>query len=422
MTSRNYKGLVCRKCGFLVEPVAAVLRCPRCQGALDASYDYSAIGGHFKLSESRRSGTIWDFSELLPVLGDDSVVSLGEGWTPLIRAEKLGREIGIRHLYLKDEGQNPTASFKDRAISVAVSKAREWGVKAVVTASTGNMAASVAAYAARAGIPAHILVAQGATPYAKLIQTAVCGGTVVTVEGNTTDNAAALAVQLVERLGWYPLMTNSAINPFTMEGAKTAAYEVAQQLGCRSPDWMIVGLGGGQNLSAHWRGFREMRSMDQVANLPKMVAVQAEGCAPFVRAIRDGLSAEEIRPWKDPKTIAGGIADASPWEASLALEAVRKSGGTAVDFADDELLEMVRRVARTEGVFAEPAGAAGVVAASKLRSQGVIDAGDTVVCEVTASGLKQLDEMGGLISLPEPIRPDFDEFARRYLPGSTSRP
>ena len=363
----------------------------------------------------RRSSSVWDFSSLLPVLSAESVVSLGEGWTPLIRAERLGAKIGIRNLYIKDEGRNPTGSFKDRAISVAVSKAREFGARAMVTASTGNMAASAAAYSARSGIPAHVLVAQGATPLAKLIQTAVCGVTMVPVEGKTTDNAASLALELVDRLGWYPLMTNSAINPFTTEGAKTAAYEIASQLGGRAPDWMLIGLGGGQNISAHWKGFGELNLMDKTKTLPRMVAVQAEGCAPFVDAVKRGLSAEQITPWQDPQTIAGGIADAKPWEASTALDAVRRSGGGAVAVSDQDLLKMVRSAAKNEGVFAEPAGAAGLVAAQKLREQGAIDSGDIVVCEVTAAGLKQIDEVARSIELPEAIRPEFDEFRRKYL-------
>ena len=334
-----YKGMRCRNCGNRLEAGAKSLNCPRCRGTLEADYDYAIASGVLDLS--RRTGTIWDFGPLLPVLDDRLIVSLGEGWTPLIRADKLGAEIGIRNLYIKDEGRNPTASFKDRAISVAVSKAREFGVKAMVTASTGNMAASVAAYSARSGIPAHVLVAKGATPFAKMIQTAVCGVTMVPVEGNTTDNAAALALELSNKLGWYPLMTNSAINPFTIEGAKTAAYEIASQLDGRSPDWMLVGLGGGQNISAHWKGFGELNRMERIGTLPKMVAVQAEGCAPFVDAVKRGLSAEEILPWQNPQTIAGGIADAKPWEAEAALETVRKSGGTAVAVSDDDLLKMV---------------------------------------------------------------------------------
>jgi threonine synthase len=237
----------------------------------------------------------------------------------------------------------------------------------------------------------------------------------VPVEGNTTDNAAALALELSERLGWYPLMTNSSINPFTMEGAKTAAYEIVDQLDRKSPDWMIIGLGGGQNLTGHWRGFRELRTMDQISSLPKMVAVQAEGCAPFVDAVKRGLKAEEISPWQNPKTIATGIADASPWEARIALEAIRGSGGTAVAVSDSDLLEMVRRAAKNEGIFAEPSGAAGLVAAAKLREQGVIDSSDVVVCEVTASGLKQLDEVARGVVLSKPIRADFGEFTDRYL-------
>jgi len=408
-----YVGLRCVGCGSEFGRGERVLTCTACGSELDAIYDHGRAGAFFRGVRRSPVGSIWDFGPMMPVTREEAVVSLGEGWTPLLKAERLGRRIGIPKLLLKDETRNPTLSFKDRAISVAVSKAVEWKKEVLVTASTGNLAAAVSAYAARAGLKAFILTA-ASTPLVKRIQTAAYGTTVVPVRGATTDNARALAGELVKERGWYPAMTHSTANPFTLEGAKTAAYEIFYQMGGRFPDWVMVGVGGGENLAGHWKGFRELRPDGEAEGLPRLVGVQGRECAPFVEAVAKNLSYEELKPWKGAHTIASGLADAYPADARLALRAVRESRGTGVAVSDAELLEGVGLMAREAGVFAEPSGAAGLAAAIRLREDGVIDGSDQVVCSVTGSGLKQYEEFSATLRIGRPIRGELRAFERAY--------
>jgi threonine synthase len=297
---------------------------------------------------------------------------------------------------------------------VAVSKAIEWKKETLVTASTGNLAASVSAYAARAGLKAFILTAVS-TPPVKRIQTAAFGATVVPVQGATTDSARHLAHALVKEYGWYPAMTHSTANPFTLEGAKTAAYEIYLQMKERFPDWVLVGVGGSENLAGHWKGFRELRPDGETEGLPRMVDVQAENCAPFVEAVDKHLTPKQLKPWKKAHTIASGLADAYPADVRLGLKAVKESNGLGVAVSDVELLDAVGLIAREEGIFAEPSGAAGLAAAINLREDGVIDSSDEVICEVTGSGLKQYDEFSKSLKFGKPIRGDLKTFEKAYL-------
>jgi threonine synthase len=391
-----------------------ILRCAACGGELEAAYDYDRAADFFEAMRRTPLSSIWDFLPMLPMTQRTAVVTLGEGWTPLVKAERLGRKIGIRNLYLKDETRNPTLSFKDRAISVAVSKAVEWKKDTLVTASTGNLAAAVSAYAARAGLKAFILTASS-TPLVKRVQTAAFGATVVPVQGATTDSARYLADRLVQEYDWYPAMTHSSANPFTLEGAKTSAYEIYFQMKNRFPDWMLLGVGGGENLAGHWKGFRELISGGETGDLPRMVGVQAATCAPFVEAVVKNLSFEEIKPWRSARTIASGLADAYPADARLGLRAIGESKGRGIAVSDADLLEAVVLMAEQEGIFAEPSGGAGLAAARKLREEGTIDGSDTVVCEVTGSGLKQYDELSRSMKFKKPIRGNLRAFEETYL-------
>jgi threonine synthase len=249
------------------------------------------------------------------------------------------------------------------------------------------------------------------TPLVKRIQTAAYGATVVPVQGATTDTARDLAGLLVREYGWYPAMTHSTANPFTLEGAKTAAYEIFMQMKGRFPDWLLVG----ENLAGHWKGFRELRADEGTEGLPRMVGVQGKDCAPFVEAVARNLTYEQLKPWKDAHTVASGLADAYPADARLGLKAVRESNGTAVAASDKELLDGVGMMAREEGIFAEPSGAAGLVAAIKLRERGVIDGSDEVVCGVTGSGLKQYSEFSARLKVGKPVNGSLKEFQRAYL-------
>jgi len=333
---------------------------------------------------SRRPG-VWRYRELLPAPRGVEPVTLGEGGTPLVPLERVSGEVGAR-VYGKLEGSNPTGSFKDRGMTVAVTLARSAGARVVLVASTGNTAASAAAYAARAGLEAVVLVPRGAVARGKLAQALLHGAVLVEVEGSFDDALAAVIEAVESGSGLYPL---NSFNPWRLEGRKTAAFEVAEALGGRAPDWVVVPVGNAGNIYAIWKGFKELRRHGLIDSLPRMAGVQAAGAAPLARAWELGL--EEPVPVERPETVASAIRIGRPVNAPKALRAVRESGGVMTMVSDEEILRAQADLARLEGIAVEPASAAALAGLRRLAREGVVERGETVVLILTGHGLKDPD-------------------------------
>ncbi|HYM82784.1 MAG TPA: threonine synthase [Candidatus Dormibacteraeota bacterium] len=315
------------------------------------------------------------YREFLPIDGSTPVVSLGEGFTPLVRVDRLAATMGLRNLYVKVEGANPTASFKDRGMVVAVAKALEAGAEAVVCASTGNTSASAAAYGAAAGLEVLVVLPRGRIAAGKLIQALVAGAKVVAVDGNF-DAALRIVRELAERPD-HPITLVNSVNPYRVEGQKTGAFEVCDALG-RAPDVLAIPVGNAGNISAYWAGFRAYRDAGRIGTLPRMFGFQAEGAAPIVRGA----------PVAEPETIATAIRIGDPASWGKAVAARDESGGRIDAVSDDEILAAYRDLARLEGIFCEPSSAASVAGVRKVTASGELDAEATVVCVLTGNGLK----------------------------------
>jgi threonine synthase len=315
------------------------------------------------------------YRQFLPIGPETPVVSLGEGATPLLHARRLGESLGLRDLYLKVEGQNPTGSFKDRGMVVAVAKALEEGARSVICASTGNTSASAAAYAAAAGLECVVVLPAGKIAVGKLLQALVFGARVIAVRGNFDE--ALRVVRALSEQDDHPITLVNSVNPFRLEGQKTAAFEVCDDLG-RAPDVLAIPVGNAGNISAYWRGFREYREAGRTTAVPRMWGFQAAGAAPLVSG----------RPVDRPETIATAIRIGNPASWTLATDARNESGGRIAAVTDDEILAAHREIARLEGVFCEPSSAASVAGVAKAARDGELEPDATVVCVLTGNGLK----------------------------------
>ncbi len=384
--------LVCAKCDTKYRPSENQIMCARRDfGRLDIEYDYRRLGRFVRRADfGKGQNGIWRFSNLLPVK-ERFAVSLGEGGTRLLKARRLADRIGLSKTYLKDETRNPTGSFKDRAMAVGVSKAVELGVKTVVTASSGNAAASLAAYSAKAGLSCYAFVLESASA-GKIAQLTLHGATVIKVRGieKGEDPTVHAMLRAVETQGWYPCPSFGPFNPYQVEGPKTIAYEIVQQMDWKVPDWVIVPTGSACLLTGLWKGVRDLLELNWIQEPPKLAPVQPEGNSPLIKALKKNLPFEELKPERSPKTIAQGLSDPYPWDGDAALEAVRKSMGEGVSVGDGEIVTAVKELARNEGVFAEPSGAVGVAGLTKLLSEGLVDRNESAVILVTGSGLKDV--------------------------------
>jgi threonine synthase len=378
--------LECIVCGEKYGAEELVYVCRRCGELLDVKYDYSEVRGRIsKVNLGSRSLSVWRYRELLPILDDSKIVSLKEGGTKLYRCQRLGEKLGLKRLYVKTEGDNPTGSFKDRGMTVGITKALEYGMKAVMCASTGNTSASLAAYAAKAGIPCLVIIPSGKIAFGKLAQAVAYGAKIIQIKGNF-DDALRIVMEVSARGRIYLL---NSVNPYRVEGQKTLAYEVADQLGGQPPSKLIVPVGNAGNISAIWKGFKEYRELGFINGLPQMFGVQASGAAPIVEAVKERL--ETIRPVEKPETVATAIRIGAPVNWRKALKAIRESQGTALSVTDSEILEGQRMLARLEGLFAEPASAASIAGLKKFVEEGLISRNETVVCVATGHGLKDPD-------------------------------
>jgi threonine synthase len=387
-------GLRCRECQRTF-PAQALHVCDYCFGPLEVAYDYERIAA--TVSQERIAvgpRSIWRYRDLLPVDLDEEVpVDLGAGFTPLVRADRLAAELGLGELWIKDDTANPTGSFKDRVVSVALTKARQLGFKVAACASTGNLANSVAAHAARAGMESVVLIPHDLEA-AKVTMTAVYGGTVVAVEG-TYDDVNRLCAELTsERPAW--AFVNVNVRTYYAEGSKTLAFEIAEQLGWQAPDHVIVPIGSGSQLTKVAKGFAELGTVGLLREPPtvRLSGAQAEGCSPVATAFLEGTDA--IRPVK-PKTIAKSLAIGNPADGWYALETMRLSGGSCAAVTDDEVIEAIELLARTEGIFAETAGGVTIATLSKLAAAGAVRRDERVVALVTGHGLKTVEALAGSV-------------------------
>ncbi len=376
--------LRCISCGAVYAPSPRLTRCPRCGGLLEVEVEPREPPS-WRLWERRRPG-VWRYRELLPKPRGARPVTLGEGATPLVRLENIDWLRGVR-VYAKFEGANPTGSFKDRGMTVAVTVASAAGASATVVASTGNTAASAAAYSARAGMKPLVLVPRGGVALGKLAQSILYGASVVEVEGGF-DKALEKALELARSCPTlYPL---NSFNPWRLEGQKTLAYEVVEELG-HPPDWVVVPVGNAGNIAAIWKGFRELESYGLAPGTPRMAGIQAAGAAPIARAWKKGLD----RPVQvdRPETVASAIRIGRPINWPKAWRAVKESSGVFEEVGDDEILEAQRLLARREGLAVEPASAASLAGLRRLVEQGLVGRGDTVVLVLTGHGLKDPQAM-----------------------------
>ena len=384
----------CVKCGKEYEATANLTNCES-GGILDIIYDYDYIKTVLtkeKLAE-RDDRSMWRYRELLPIEDTTCNTPLRVGWSPLYEADRLAEELGLGKLYVKDDGQNPTASLKDRASAMAVAKAKEAGAKVIACSSTGNAASSLAGNAAAAGLKTYIFVPSRA-PKGKVAQLMTFGATVVSVQGSYEDTFE-LSKAAIDKWGWYN--RNAAINPYLSEGKKTVGLEIAEQLGWKMPDYIAISVGDGCTIAGLWKGLKDLYAIGFIDKLPRLISAQAEGCCPLNRAIATG---EEWYPMEE-NTLADSIAVGVPRNATKALDAIRESKGIVVNVSDAEIMAAQKLLGRTCGVFGEPAGVTGTAGIKKLCEQGILGKNDTVVSVVTGNGLK--DVANAIAACGEPI-------------------
>ena len=397
----HVRGLRCRKCGreYHLEPLNL---CDFCFSPLEVVYDYKAMSRG--VSKEKIAGgplSMWRYRELLPIDGD--VVDLGSGFTPLVKADNLGHELGLEQLYIKNDCLNPTHSFKDRVVSVAITKAREFGFSIIACASTGNLAASVAAHAAKAHLKSYVFIPSD-IEQSKMISTAIFNPTLVAVKGSY-DDVNRLCSKLVERYNWGFININ--LRPYYAEGSKTLAYEVAEQLGWRAPDCVIAPAASGLLFTRIWKGLEELSMLRLIGPVnTHMCLAQAAGCSPIVNAFEAGTL--HVHPVK-PNTIAKSIAIGNPADGYYALKIARESGGAACAVSDEEAIEGMKLLAQTEGIFAETAGGVVIGVLKKLAASGAIKKDDLTVAAITASGLKTQEAVADVVQ-PFVIQPTLESF------------
>lgn len=397
--------LRCFICGKTHDPTERVYTCPECGGILEAVLDLDQIDVTRSDFEKRPLG-VWRYREFMPVGKDAKIITLNEGGTPLYHAENLGRELGMKDLYIKNEGANPTGSFKDRGMTMGVTKAVELGADMVGCASTGNTSASLAAFASKANIPCVVLLPAGKIAMGKLAQAILHGAKVVGIRGNF-DDAQTLIREAAAKFNIYLL---NSINAWRLEGQKSEAFEVVDQLGWETPDRICIPVGNCGNISAMWKGFNEWKDYGLIDSLPKMTGFQAQGASPVVKAIKGGL--DEVEPEANPETIATAIRIGAPVNGAKALKAMRDSGGTAEAVTDDEIMEAQRMLAQTEGIGVEPASAASIAGLIKLVKQGVIDTDERVVCVTTGHALKDPEVVFNFYPKPVEIDANIEELGK----------
>ncbi|HEY3057378.1 MAG TPA: threonine synthase [Chloroflexota bacterium] len=406
-TARRIRGLQCRECGQLYAAEARHV-CELCFGPVEVAYDYDLIRQTMS-RESIASGadTLWRYKQLLPIEGED-LVDTHAGFTPLIPAHNLGKQLGLNNLWLKNDTVNPTFSFKDRPVSIAATRAKELGFDTLSCASTGNLAGAVAAHAAKAGLRACIFIPADLEP-AKIVGAAVYGPTIIAVDGNY-DDVNRLSSEIGDLYNW--AFVNINLRPYYSEGSKTLAFEVVEQLGWRLPDRIVAPIASGSMFTKVHKGFTELQKVGLVpSGTVKMVGAQAEGCSPVVQAAR--AHTYDVRPVR-PNTIAKSLAIGNPADGYYALKIVEQTGGALEAVTDPEIVDGIRLLARTEGIFAETAGGVTIGVLKKLAQAGKIDPDELVVAYITGNGLKTVDAVADHVAPVLRVAPTLASFEAAF--------
>ena len=390
--------LQCRECKKEYDPTFKYI-CDECFGPLDVHYNFPSLT---KNTFVNREQTYWRYFELLPITDKSNIVSINAGMTPLVKAEKLGKEIGLNNLYIKNDSVNPTFSFKDRPAGVAVSKAKEFGLASVGCASTGNLAAATAAHAAKADLPCYIF-APSDIEHAKIAQALSYGPHYIAVDG-TYDDANRIAAQVGDSKGVG--IVNINMRSYYVEGSKTLAYEVAEQLNWQVPDQLVVPTGSGAMLNAICKGFEELETVSLVDKVSQMHmnCAQANGCAPIVNAFKKNST--DVVPVERPDTVAKSLAIGDPGDGRYVLKRLKQFNGIAEESNNKEILDAILLLAKTEGIFTEPAGGVSVAVLKKMVEQGQIDKNEITVCYVTGNGLKATESLMEVLPKPQVMQPD----------------
>ena len=403
---KNVKCAKCVKCGKEYAATPDVTTC-ECGGILDIVYDYEYIKQNFTKDMLKdRPNTMWRYRELLPVEESTPDTPLRVGWSPLYEADRLAKLLGIKKLWIKDDGQNPTSSLKDRASAMAVAKAKEAGAEIIACSSTGNAASSLAGNAAAAGLKTFIFVPSRA-PKGKVAQLMTFGANVISVQGDY-EQTFELSKKAIDKWGWYN--RNAAINPYLSEGKKTVSLEIAEQLGWKMPDYLAISVGDGCTIAGVWKGLKDLYAIGFIDKLPRLISAQAEGCYPINRAIANN---EDWYPMEE-NTLADSIAVGVPRNAVKALNAIRESNGLVVNVSDEEIMAAQKLLGTTCGVFGEPAGVPVASGLKKLCEQGVIGENDTVVSVVTGNGLKDVANAIKFCGEPMSLPNDLDLLVKEF--------
>jgi len=411
-------GLKCRECGRLY-PKEVIFVCEFCFGSVEVDYDYEAIRRSLtKASLATRPKSLWRYRELLPIEGEPTA-GLDSGFTPFFRAERLAETLGVRELYIKDDSvSHPTLSFKDRVVAVALTRAKELGFDTVACASTGNLANAVAAHAARAGLARYIFIPAD-LEMGKIVASLIYRPTLVAVEG-TYDEVNRLCAEIGAKYPW--AFVNINIRPYYAEGSKTYAYEIAEQMGWRVPDHIVIPAAGGSLITKIGKALKELKLLGWVREAnTKLYAAQATGCAPIVNTIK--ARSDIVRPVK-PNTIAKSLAIGNPADGYYATKAVLESGGWAESASDEEIIEAMKLLAETEGIFTETAGGVTLAVAKKLIDQGTIPRDESLVVCITGNGLKTQEPLANRLGQAVRIKPtlaSFEASLAHQLPGVSKR-
>ena len=409
MAMEHVTSLECTECGKTYDPDQVIYTCPEepgVSGILEVKYDYDVIEERFDAELDGNINSQWKYEAFLPVDDNADIVTLNEGGTDLFDAPQLSENLGV-DILIKDDGRNPTGCFKDRASSIAVTKAKHAGRDVITCASTGNAAASLSGYAARGGLDCRIFVPDDA-PSGKLAQPLVYGADVLAVNGSY-DEAYDLSVEVTDEYGWYN--RNAAINPFQVEGKRTVGHELAEQSKVRGevPDWIVFSMGDGCTIAGAWKGFREFYELGYVDDTPKMLGVQSEGASAIHDAFCEAADIEEIAD-----TVADSISVGRPRNTIKACRALRESGGDSILVSDKDILTAETLIGQTEGIFTEPAGAAPVAGVKKAIKEGIIMENETVVVNATGFGLKDTASAKKATGDIMEIEPNINEVQHRY--------
>ena len=404
---KNVKCAKCVKCGKEHPATPDVTTC-ECGGILDIVYDYDYIKSHLTKEKlaARKDLTMWRYRELLPIEEETENTPLRVGNTPLYEEPRLAEMLGLGHLYVKDDGLNPTSSLKDRASAMAVAKAKEAGKDIIACSSTGNAASSLAGNAAAAGMKTYIFVPSRA-PKGKVAQLLTFGATVVSVQGNY-EETFELSSKAIDRWGWYN--RNAAVNPYLSEGKKTVSLEICEQLQWKAPDYIAVAVGDGCTIGGVWKGLKDLYAIGFIDKLPRLISCQAEGCCPLNRAI------EEKAPWHpmEENTLADSIAVGVPRNPDKALQAIEESHGLVVNVSDAEIMAAQKLLGSVCGLFGEPAGVTGTAGVKKLCEMGVLGKDDTVVTMISGNGLKDVENAIKAAGAPISCPNDMESLLRAF--------